>query len=268
MLVVWTLSIALAGCMNPQGDCVGLDSPTASQSERRLALDACASEGKQKPLDYFLDRVAHLAAHDRRTESYGDIAATWNVEELDQESISSKLLALYKDETASTDARVIALRALLAFPLEKRPTEVRNIAQLTVEISTIPSQMTYDRKEFSVAPGCLVQLVLHNPDALEHNLLLVAPNSLAEIGIAGDRMGQTPDGKLKEFVPDSKRILAVMGLVPAAKSKSLWFIAPSKPATYPYVCTYPGHWRTMNGKMKVVAPVPTTIPAPTPVKSP
>jgi len=31
----------------------------------------------------------------------------------------------------------------------------------------------------------------------------------------------------------------------------LWFIAPAKPGTYPLVCTYPGHWRMMNGKLKV-----------------
>jgi azurin len=67
-------------------------------------------------------------------------------------------------------------------------------------------------------------------------------------------MGQTADGKAREFVPDSPKVLAVMGLVSPGRSKSMWFIAPIKPATYPYVCTYPSHWRTMNGKMKVTAP--------------
>jgi azurin len=66
-------------------------------------------------------------------------------------------------------------------------------------------------------------------------------------------MGQSADGKVKEFVPDSPKVLVVMGLVAPGRSKSMWFIAPPKPATYPYVCTYPSHWRTMNGKMKVTA---------------
>lgn len=114
--------------------------------------------------------------------------------------------------------------------------------------------MSYDIKAFTVSPGALVHLTLHNPDGLEHNLLVVAPGSLAEMGTAGDRMGQVPDGRAKEFVPDSAKVLSVMGLVAPGKSSSMWFVAPLTPGTYPYVCTYPAHWRTMNGKMKVAAP--------------
>jgi uncharacterized protein len=31
----------------------------------------------------------------------------------------------------------------------------------------------------------------------------------------------------------------------------LEFVAPEEPGDYPYVCTFPGHWRVMNGLMKV-----------------
>ncbi len=261
MLVATIVCIAMTRFTNPSADCAGLDTANASQSERRSAIDACAAEAKQKPLDYFLERVEQLRMHDSRSDSYGDLITAWSLDELCQTAIVAKLFAIYKNEGTSADARVVALRALAALPANKRPTEMLPIPQVTVEISTIPSQMTYDRKEFSVAPESLVHLILHNPDALEHNLLLVSPNALAEIGLAGDRMGQTPEGKVKEFVPDSKKVIAVLGLVAPGKSRSLWFIAPSKPATYPYVCTYPSHWRTMNGKMKVVAQVTAPIPA-------
>lgn len=261
MLVATIICIAMTRFTNPPADCAGLDSATASQSERRSAIDACAAEAKQKPLDYFLERVEQLRLHDSRSDSYGDLIAAWNPDELSQATIVAKLFALYKNEGTSADARVVALRAFAALPMDVRPADLLPIEQVTVEISTIPSQMAYDRKEFSVAPGSLVHLILHNPDALEHNLLLVSPNALAEIGLAGDRMGQTPEGKAKEFVPDSKKVLEVLGLVAPGKSKSFWFIAPFKPATYPYVCTYPSHWRTMNGKMRVVAKVIAPIPA-------
>ena len=34
--------------------------------------------------------------------------------------------------------------------------------------------------------------------------------------------------------------------------------APSNPGDYPFVCTFPGHWRTMNGVMHVEkGPEPT-----------
>ena len=77
-----------------------------------------------------------------------------------------------------------------------------------------------------------------------------------------------PDGKLKEFVPSSPKVLAVMGIVEPGKSQTFWFIAPQKPGTYPYVCTYPSHWRTMNGKMKVVAPPQPAQTPPQPVAAP
>lgn len=260
MLAVYAALFAFALCAHEPMECAGLDSLTATDSERRTALDACANEAQQKPIDFFLDRVAQLSSRDQRAGGYGDIAANWNSAELSQESTAARLLALINDNATSQSARVVALRAMAAIPQEKRPANMAPIEQVTIEISTRPSKMAYDRKEFSVAPNTLVHLILHNPDALEHNLLIVAPNAMAEIGIAGDRMGQDPAGKAKEFVPDSPKVLVVMGLVAPGKSKSAWFIAPTKPATYPYVCTVPHHWPMMNGKMKVVAPLAPTAP--------
>ena len=231
-----------------------MDAADLTALERRAALDACATAVHEQPIDYLIERVSLLAPHDPRTEIYGDLAANWSPTELAQSAVSTKLLAIFNGAGTNGSARVVALRALAAIPADQRPAEVRAIDQVTIEINALPSQMSYDKKNFSVSPGCLVHLILHNPDALEHNLLIVAPGALAEMGIAGDRMGQTPDGKAKEFVPPSPKVLTVMGLVAPGKSKSLWFVAPMKAATYPYVCTYPSHWRTMNGKMKVVAP--------------
>jgi len=36
------------------------------------------------------------------------------------------------------------------------------------------------------------------------------------------------------------------------ESFTLEFSAPEEPGDYPYVCTFPGHWRGMNGTMRVV----------------
>src|SRR5262249_17685632 len=40
-------------------------------------------------------------------------------------------------------------------------------------------------------------------------------------------------------------------LQPRAMEK-ISFTAPTKPGVYPYVCTYPGHWRRMHGALYVV----------------
>ena len=82
-------------------------------------------------------------------------------------------------------------------------------------------------------------------------MLLVAPNSISEIGVAAEKMGEGLLGKRRQFVPDNPKVLQVMGLVAPGHTGEMWFFAPQKPGTYPLVCTYPGHWRLMNGKLKV-----------------
>jgi azurin len=49
-----------------------------------------------------------------------------------------------------------------------------------------------------------------------------------------------------------KKVLWATGLLKPDENDTLRFKAPEKPDDYPYVCTFPGHWRTMNGTMHVV----------------
>jgi len=41
--------------------------------------------------------------------------------------------------------------------------------------------------------------------------------------------------------------------VQPGKMASVYFETPREPGIYPYVCTYPGHWRRMYGALYVVA---------------
>ena len=34
-------------------------------------------------------------------------------------------------------------------------------------------------------------------------------------------------------------------------TRSIDFDAPAEPGVYPYVCTFPGHWKVMNGELIV-----------------
>ena len=121
----------------------------------------------------------------------------------------------------------------------------------TVALKAVPGAMQYDIKEIRAKPGEVLEITLENGDTMQHNLLIVAPGKMAEVGVAADRMGETPEGKACQFVPKSAAVLAVMGLVDPGKTGTLRFTVPEKPGTYNYVCTYPGHWRMMNGKLKV-----------------
>jgi putative heme-binding domain-containing protein len=53
-------------------------------------------------------------------------------------------------------------------------------------------------------------------------------------------------------VPQSPDILAASTLMQPQTTQRVMFEAPTEPGVYPYVCTYPGHWRRMFGAMYVV----------------
>jgi azurin len=83
-----------------------------------------------------------------------------------------------------------------------------------------------------------------------HNLVIVKPGQMEKTGKAALSLGiQGPD---EGFIPPSPDVLHNTCLLQPGSSQSIYFTAPSKPGNYPYLCTYPGHYQTMNGIMKVV----------------
>ena len=159
-----------------------------------------------------------------------------------------------KDSATQSTSRFVkaaCVRAIFALPENERPTEASAWKPVTLKTTCVPGKMSWDPKEFTVAPNSIVAIEMTNSDSMQHNLLMCAPGSLSEIGVAADKLGEGAIGKRREYVPDSPKVLEIMGLTAPNTTGVLWFIAPAKPGTYPLVCTYPGHWRMMNGKLKV-----------------
>ena len=154
-------------------------------------------------------------------------------------------------QSISRFVKAACVRAIFALPENERPTEASAWKPVTLKTTCVPGKMSWDPKEFTVAPNSIVAIEMTNPDSMQHNLLVCAPGSLSEIGVAADKLGEGAIGKRREYVPDSPKVLEIMGLTAPNATGVLWFIAPAKPGTYPLVCTYPGHWRMMNGKLKV-----------------
>ncbi|NBX24508.1 MAG: hypothetical protein EBQ99_00405 [Planctomycetes bacterium] len=164
--------------------------------------------------------------------------------------LGSALLAASRDENRPV-LRGAAARALVALPADQRPGEAKDLRETTLTLQCVRGRMAWEPKELQVLPGTLVRLRMENGDSMLHNLLLTAPGSLTEIGVAAEKLGEGLDGKRRQYVPESPKVMAVMGLVEPGKVGELWFFAPSRSGTYVLVCTYPGHWRMMNGKLKV-----------------
>ena len=96
------------------------------------------------------------------------------------------------------------------------------------------------------------RLTVDNPDATQHNLVILDLGTPVEaIGEAANEMAKSPEGIKQHFIPKDSRILQATKLIDPHASETLRFIAPTKPGTYPFVCTFPGHWIIMRGEMIV-----------------
>jgi len=122
---------------------------------------------------------------------------------------------------------------------------------LVVAIKTVPEDMTYSVKNFTVKPGQYVRITLTNPDEMQHNLVFVRPGSVEEVGELVNVMAKASDAAERNYVPPSQDVLLWTNLVDPGQSVTLEFIAPMNVGDYPYMCTFPGHWKTMQGVMKV-----------------
>ena len=125
----------------------------------------------------------------------------------------------------------------------------KDAVQLTLK--AVRNEMRYDLDEMVVPAGQLVQIEFHNNDLMQHNLLIILPGSLSAVGAAADAMAQLPEGQEKQYIPDVSQVLFSTRLVNPGESVILEFVTPTEPGEYPFVCTFPGHWQTMNGILKV-----------------
>ncbi|HZT82496.1 MAG TPA: c-type cytochrome, partial [Gemmataceae bacterium] len=109
-----------------------------------------------------------------------------------------------------------------------------------------------DLERVAVRAGRPVEFVLENNDLMPHNFVLVQPGSLEEIGTLAETTAQQPGALERHYVPASPKVMLKSRLLQPRESQRLPFTAPKQPGVYPYVCTYPGHWRRMYGALYVV----------------
>jgi putative heme-binding domain-containing protein len=121
-----------------------------------------------------------------------------------------------------------------------------------VRIGTVYERMAYDTETIVVQAGRPVLFVLENADAMPHNFVITRPGRMQAVGELAESQAQDPAFAKASFVPQSPEILAASSLMQPQTTQKVMFEAPTEPGVYPYVCTYPGHWRRMFGAMYVV----------------
>ena len=126
-------------------------------------------------------------------------------------------------------------------------TACKGTAELN--LGTVGETMAYDTTSLTVKAGQKVHLVLTNhatSQAMKHNWVLVQPGKEDEVATAGMTAGEAAG-----YVPaGDAEVLASTPLSQPGGQVEVTFTAPAA-GTYPYMCTYPGHYKTMHGTLTV-----------------
>lgn len=134
------------------------------------------------------------------------------------------------------------------------PTEQDTTLQPVIEVTLkavgdTEEEMAFDQDTIQVKPGAVVKLFLINEgtdQSMIHNVVFTQPGKYKLVALAGAKIGAPGN-----YVPDSETVIAASPLALPGQTVELEFTAPVKPGSYHYVCTYPGHWKRMNGILLV-----------------
>ena len=97
---------------------------------------------------------------------------------------------------------------------------------------------------------------------MPHNLVIVKPGSRPAVGAASMTMKPDElDNQGRPYIPQTGDVLAASKLIEPGQKTQLTYTAPTKEGDYDYVCTFPGHWEAMWGRLVVTRDVDAYLQA-------
>ena len=242
---------------------------------RRLAMVALTSvRGKEAQTFKALAKFARGGGSDR-TAAIQAISripvADWPADEAGP-TVDALLAAIKKipprDRTSANALEAIQFADLLAglLPSDRAAKARRDLGDLGVRVirlGTITDQMLFNKDRIAAQAGKPVEIIFENSDIMPHNFVVTRPGSLEEVGLLGESSSTQPGALERNYVPPSDKILVASRLLAPRESQKLSLTAPNQPGVYPYVCTYPGHWRRMFGAFYVVDDLAAYLADPT-----
>jgi len=140
---------------------------------------------------------------------------------------------------------VAMLKAAVKNPWLEKLTSARAVTVETAE------NLAFKPRELPVKAGEPIALTFVNPDVVPHNWVLVKPGALAAVGTLADGLIADPEAVARHYIPRTDDVLVYADIAEPGKRQTIHFTAPAVPGRYPYLCTFPGHWKLMHGEMIV-----------------
>ncbi len=167
----------------------------------------------------------------------------------------SGISAKFRTAKPAMDAFALAKATAAKLPVDEAKSlldRLQNLNVRVIAIGTVPHRMIYDKERIAVQAGKPVEFRFSNSDNMPHNFAITLPGAMEEIGMLAEATARDPDAMARHYIPKSNKILLASRLLQPGQTQALSFKAPTTPGIYPYVCTYPGHWRRMYGALYVV----------------
>ncbi|MEX0928018.1 MAG: plastocyanin/azurin family copper-binding protein [Balneolales bacterium] len=115
----------------------------------------------------------------------------------------------------------------------------------TVVIQSQGSDLSYDVTEIRAHAGDTITIRYQNPSDMPHNVVLVKGESdINPVGIAALQ------AYASDYIPEAEmdRIIGYTNLALPGDTVYVTFAVPG-PGSYPYMCSYPGHFTSMQGRL-------------------
>ena len=118
---------------------------------------------------------------------------------------------------------------------------------------TANDAMQFSVKEIEATAGESLRITLSNigrmpKQAMSHNWVLLTPMSDGEL----NSVGMKASAKAPTYLPDDKSVvIANTKMLGSGETDTIEITVPSTPGEYPFICTFPGHFTIMRGKLIV-----------------
>jgi len=141
--------------------------------------------------------------------------------------------------------------------------ELRKLSVAVFVVKTVQEQMRYDTTRLVVEAEKPFEVFFENGDAMPHNFVVVKPGTRQSVATEAQSMGPTSlDKEGRAYIPkNNKDIIAASKTLEPGQKEQLKVTAPTKEGEYEYVCTFPGHWPLMWGRLIVTKDVDAYLQA-------
>ena len=208
---------------------------SAAQAISQLPRSAWSKELADPLAGSLVNWARRVPAEERTTQDYIEVV-----------QVTNDLISLMPPERASVARKVL-----------------RDLRVNVFVVKAVREQLRFDTARLVVEAGKPFQIIFENPDAMPHNIVFVQPGTMQSV--AESVQAQAPDkldGKGRAYVPEKDpRVIAASKLLEAGQKETLDVTAPDKEGSYEFVCTFPGHWAIMHGKLIVTKNVDAYLQA-------